>query len=84
MGWTDELRTGQDVCLWSWWCERALAVMFGELGSCLVGWPGKKYTNAHINAELGEQDVAWTVACNSDCVYVFCVTYITIFFTTHC
>ncbi len=22
----------------------------------------------------GEQDVAWTVACNSDCVYVFCVT----------
>ncbi len=55
MGWTDELRTGQEVWLWSWWCERALAVVFGELGSCLEGWPGKKYTNAHIHAELANR-----------------------------
>lgn len=54
-GMTDELRTGQEVWLWSWWCERALAVMFGELGSWLVGWPGKKYTNTHIHAELANR-----------------------------
>lgn len=45
---------GQEVWFWPRWCGRALAVIFTVLGSCLVGWPGKKYTYAHTHTELAK------------------------------
>lgn len=55
---------------WAWFLSRGVA--------------GEKVHKRPHACWVGEQDVAWTVACNLDCVYVFCVTYITILFTTHC
>ncbi len=82
-GMTDELRTGQEV----WLGHGGVRELWQ---SCLVSlvldsWGGQGKSTQHTHTRwAGEQDVAWTVACNSDCVYVFCVTYITIRFTTHC